>query len=177
MAKRFMKPTINWQELEKLVPPEQKTKYMAFKGKSDAYLQRVMVNPAEMPKIDWEAYKKLIPVPGLVDCFKSELEKYCVPYPKDTLTASIDDQWKKLEIDIKQYCQDHDKDIEAANKELKRIRALPKFEDMTMEMFRDIYPDDALDPVNKPSFWPHNPEEQPGYLTAEQKALKKKGGH
>lgn len=48
---------------------------------------------------------------------------------------------------------------------------------MTMDMFYDIYPKDALDPVNKPTFWPHNPEEQPGYLTAEQKALKKKGGH
>lgn len=46
---------------------------------------------------------------------------------------------------------------------------------MTMEMFYDLFPKDALDPVNRPTFWPHTPEEQPGYLTSEQKAMKKKG--
>lgn len=40
MAKRFTKPTINWVEFEKRVPPEQKAKFLAFKAKADVYLRR-----------------------------------------------------------------------------------------------------------------------------------------
>lgn len=60
-----------------------------------------------------------------------------------------------------------------ASKELARIKALPKFEDMTMEMYADMFPDQALDPVKKPSYWPHTPEEQVGYKPPEVKAEKK----
>lgn len=34
-----------------------------------------------------------------------------------------------------------------------------------MEDFRDAHPDMALDPINKPTFWPHTPEAQVGYAT------------
>lgn len=34
---------------------------------------------------------------------------------------------------------------------------------MTMEMYYDMYPNEALDPVNRPTFWPHVPDEQLGY--------------
>lgn len=50
-----------------------------------------------------------------------------------------------------------------SKKELKRIRSLPKFHEMTMEMYYDMYPNEALDPVNRPTFWPHVPDEQLGY--------------
>lgn len=33
-----------------------------------------------------------------------------------------------------------------------------------MEDFREAYPDDALDPINRPTFWPHTPEEQLDYV-------------
>jgi F-type H+-transporting ATPase subunit d len=36
---------------------------------------------------------------------------------------------------------------------------------MTMEDFRDAYPNDALDPINRPTFWPHNPEEQVDHVS------------
>ncbi|KPI92306.1 ATP synthase subunit d, mitochondrial [Papilio xuthus] len=172
MAKRFTKPSINWVEIEKRYPPEQKNNYLAFRAKSAAYLQRVQANPAEMPKIDWEAYKKLIPQSNIVEKLKSALEKYKIPYPKDIVTSQIDAQWKKIEKDIQQYCAEQQKHIDAASKELKRIQSLPKFEDMTMEMFYYLYPDKALDPVNRPTYWPHNPEEQPGYVTPEVKTSK-----
>lgn len=34
---------------------------------------------------------------------------------------------------------------------------------MTLEDVKDMFPDQALDPLNKPTFWPHNPEEQLDY--------------
>jgi F-type H+-transporting ATPase subunit d len=32
-----------------------------------------------------------------------------------------------------------------------------------MEDFKDAHPDLALDPLNKPTLWPHTPEEQLDY--------------
>ncbi|KAJ2953314.1 hypothetical protein O0L34_g900 [Tuta absoluta] len=162
MAK-FTKSAINWVEMEKLVPAEQKANFLAFKGKSVAYLRRVLANPPEPPKIDWEMYKKTVPVEGLVEKFKSQYEELKVPYPADTLTKEIDAQWVKLQVEVEKFVSERQKDIENATKELTRIKALPKFEDMTMETFYDLYPDQALKPVERPTFWPHNPEEQPGY--------------
>lgn len=37
MAKRFIKSTINWTELQKRVPNDQMTNFYAFKGKADVY--------------------------------------------------------------------------------------------------------------------------------------------
>lgn len=48
-------------------------------------------------------------------------------------------------------------------KQLAYIESLIPYDQMTMEDFRDAHPDKALDPINKPTFWPHNPEEQLDY--------------
>lgn len=32
-----------------------------------------------------------------------------------------------------------------------------------MEDFYDSYPEQALDPINRPTFWPHNFEDQDDY--------------
>lgn len=46
------------------------------------------------------------------------------------------------------------------------IASLIPYDQMTMEDFKDAYPDLALDPINKPTFWPHTPEDQPDYEEA-----------
>ncbi|KAG6449973.1 hypothetical protein O3G_MSEX006332 [Manduca sexta] len=163
MAKRFTKSAINWTEFQNRVPPEQQSNFMSFKSKYEMYVRRMKDNPAEPPKINWDIYKQLIPVPGLVDKLKSDYEAFKVPFPQDPVTAKIDEQWKTVEAEIKKYCADVQKDIEAAKKELERIKALPKFDEMTMETYYDMYPEYALDFVKKPTFWPHTPEEQEGY--------------
>ncbi|XP_063367487.1 ATP synthase subunit d, mitochondrial-like [Cydia amplana] len=172
MANRFTKPSINWVELEKLVPPEQKGNYLAFKAKSDAYFRRVQANPPEPPKIDWAEYQKLCPLPGLVDQMKSSYEAYKVPVPADSLTDAIDKQWEGLQPEIKAYVAERQKEIDLATKGINNINSLPKFDEMTMEMVYDMYPGIALDPVNRPTFWPHTPDEQPGYRTPEQRDFK-----
>lgn len=37
------------------------------------------------------------------------------------------------------------------------------YEEMTMEDYRDAHPELALDPINRPTLWPHTPEEQLDY--------------
>lgn len=76
-------------------------------------LHRIQANPPEPPKINWEYYKKIIPVDGLVDKFKSAYAEFKVPYPADTMSEKVDEQWKTLEPDIKKFCAERQKDIEA----------------------------------------------------------------
>ncbi|CAH1637743.1 unnamed protein product [Spodoptera littoralis] len=166
---KIAKSAINWVELEKRVPPEEKVKFFAFKAKSDAYVRRMQASPPEPPKINWEEYQKLVPVPGLVDKFKTEYSSFKVPYPQDTFSAEVDNEWKKLEPQILKYSNKMKEHVAKAQKEIAAINALPKFEDMTMETVHDMYPEIALDPVNKPTFWPHTEDEQLDYKDPMQK--------
>lgn len=63
-----------------------------------------MALPPEPPKINWDAYRKSVPVAGLVDKFQKEYEAYQVPFPDDPLTKTIDEEWVKLQQEIKDYC-------------------------------------------------------------------------
>lgn len=74
---------------------------------------RVLANPAEPPKIDWASYQKSVPIPGLVDKLKTEYEKFQVPIPQDTLSVQVDEQWKTIEPEIKSFCAERQKDIDA----------------------------------------------------------------
>lgn len=44
--------------------------------------------------------------------------------------------------------------------EAARLKSLLPFDQMTMEDFAEAYPDQALT-TDKPSIWPHSPEDQP----------------
>lgn len=54
--------------------------------------------------------------------------------------------------------------------EIAETKALLPFDQMTMEDVYDAYPDQALDSLNKPTFWPHTPDEQEGYVDPEKQA-------
>lgn len=73
---------------------------------------RVLTNPAQPPKIDWEEYKKLVPVPGLVEKLQKQYEAFKVPYPEDKYSAEVDKQWASLEPVIKEFCSQRQKEIE-----------------------------------------------------------------
>ncbi|GBP48381.1 ATP synthase subunit d, mitochondrial [Eumeta japonica] len=177
MANRFKKPSINWPEMARRVPPDQKGKFISFKAKSETYLRKVMAHPEVPPKIDWDGYRKVMPVAGLVEKFQKSYESFTVPYPKDTLSDKVDQQWTELQGKIKEFVAASNENIKEAEAQLAVVRSLPPFESMTMEIYRDLYPEQALDPVNRPTFWPHAPEDQLGYEDREQKAAQKGGGH
>ncbi|GBP19490.1 ATP synthase subunit d, mitochondrial [Eumeta japonica] len=48
----------------------------------------------------------------------------------------------------------YEKDIASTN-------ALLPYDQMTMEDFRDAHPEMALDPINRPTFWPHDDLTEP----------------
>ncbi|CAF4926950.1 unnamed protein product [Pieris macdunnoughi] len=167
MAKRITQSSVNWAAIAERVPPNQKVNLSAFKMKSDSYLRRVLANPPEPPKINWSQYKAAITVPGMVDNFQKQYEALKIPYPADTYTSQIDSQWAEIQKDIAAFISQSNANIAKYEKEIAETKALLPFDQMTMEDFRDSYPELALDPINKPTFWPHEPEDQIDYVDPE----------
>lgn len=163
-ARRITQSSINWSALAERVPPNQKNSFIAFKSRSDKYLRSVLANPEQSPKIDWAYYKNRVAVPGLVDTFQKSYEALKVPYPADNLTVQVEAQRKEIIGEIEQFKKESEQRIAEHQKELERIKSLLPYDQMTLEDFRDAHPELALDPINRPTFWPHTPEEQPDYI-------------
>ncbi|CAG9794084.1 unnamed protein product [Diatraea saccharalis] len=167
MAKRLSQSSINWSALAERVPPEQKGLLAAFKVRSDGYLRRVLANPPEPPKINWSLYKQSVPIPGMVDNFQKQYEALKIPYPVDTQTSLVEAQWAEVKKAIDAFVAESNANIAKFEKEISATKALLPYDQMTMEDYRDAYPELALDPINKPTFWPHDEEEQIGYVHPE----------
>ncbi|XP_031618498.1 ATP synthase subunit d, mitochondrial-like [Contarinia nasturtii] len=160
-AKRISQSNINWSALSERVPTHQKSSFLAFKSRSDKYLRAVLANPEQSPKIDWAAYKSKIPNAALVESFQKAYESLKVPYPADTLSAEVDKLRGEMISEIATFKKESEARIVNYKAETDRIKGLLPYAQMTMEDFRDAHPELALDPLNKPTFWPHEPELQP----------------
>ncbi|EDW16844.2 uncharacterized protein Dmoj_GI10758 [Drosophila mojavensis] len=176
-ARRIAQSSINWSALAERVPANQKSSFGAFKTKSDIYVRAVLANPENPPKIDWAYYKKLIPVSGLVDNFQKQYEALSVPYPKDTVSQQVDCEIEESKSEISKYKKESEQRIQNYQKEIAHLKSLLPYDQMTMEDYRDAFPESALDPINKPTFWPHTPEEQVGYKSKEQLEAEAHGHH
>ncbi|KAK9876795.1 hypothetical protein WA026_015033 [Henosepilachna vigintioctopunctata] len=159
-AKRIAKSSINWARLAEQVPEHQRNMYQAFKSKSDGYLRRVLAYPENPPAIEWSQYKAKIPVAGMVDEFQKQYTALKIPYPPDTVSSQIDALEKDIKQDIENFKKESNERIAKFEKELAHLNSLIPYDQMTMEDFKDAHPELALDPLNKPTFWPHIPEEQ-----------------
>ncbi|XP_071442385.1 ATP synthase subunit d, mitochondrial-like [Hetaerina americana] len=161
-GRRVTKSAVNWAAMLERVHPKQQGNFIAFKAKSDVYLRRVLANPESLPKIDWAFYKKTVPVAGMADAFQKQYESMKIPYPPDTATALVEAQEKQVMEEVKKFVQDSNARITDFQKELDHINSLLPIDQMTMEDYKDSYPELALDSEKRPTFWPHTPEEQPG---------------
>lgn len=176
-ARRIAQSSINWSALAERVPANQRNSFGAFKTKSDVYVRSVLANPENPPKIDWEYYKRLIPVQGLVDGFQKQYDALKVPYPKDNFSSQVDSEIEVSKKEIDSYKKGSEDRIQNYEKEICHLKSLLPYDQMTMEDYRDAFPESALDPINKPTFWPHTPEEQVGYKSKEQLEAEKAGHH
>lgn len=163
MSKRIAQSAINWAAIAERVPPNQRIYFNGFKSKSDKYLRSVMANPETSPKIDWAYYKSRVAVSGLVDTFQKSYEALKVSYPSDTVSGQVVAQEKEVRADIENFKKESANRIAAHEKEIEHITSLLPFGQMTMEDYRDAYPEQALDPINRPTFWPHTADEQLDY--------------
>jgi len=159
-AKRIATSSVKWAELAERVPEHQKASFLAFKSKSDQYLRRVMANPESAPGIDWNYYKTRVPIPGMVDSFQKAYSSLTIEYPKENVSGALDALEKEIQNDIAKFKSESNARIEEYKKQLSYLASLLPYDQMTMEDYRDAFPDQALDPINKPTWWPHDEEEQ-----------------
>ncbi|XP_067630709.1 ATP synthase subunit d, mitochondrial [Eurosta solidaginis] len=159
-SRRIAQSRVNWSALAERVPPNQKANFAAFKTKSDTYLRSVLANPENPPQINWSHYKQLIPVAGMVDTFQKQYEALKIPYPTENVTPQVEAQLKETQSDIETFKKNSQARIAEFQKSIEHLKSLLPYEQMTMEDFRDAHPELALDPINRPTFWPHDAEEQ-----------------
>ncbi|XP_072390814.1 ATP synthase subunit d, mitochondrial [Diabrotica undecimpunctata] len=163
-SRRITKSAVNWAALSERVPEHQRAQFLAFKTKSDGYLRRVLANPEQAPAIDWAYYKSKVPVAGMVDDFQKQYGALSIAFPADTVKPQLDALEKEIKSDIEKFKTESNSRIAEYKKQLAHIASLIPYDQMTLEDYRDAYPEDAIDPINKPSFWPHTPEEQHDYV-------------
>lgn len=127
----------------------------------------MMANPESAPKIDWDNYKSRVPVQGMVDDFRKKYESLSIPYPSDNVTPQIDQQEKEtvssccsfksvIEMyehhcywsewcfqlkEIQGFVKQSSARIVGYEAEVARLKSLLPYEQMTMEDFKDAYPD------------------------------------
>lgn len=97
----------------------------------------------------------------MVEAFQKQYDALKIPFPSDTLSSQVDAQKAETMKLIENFVKESKDRIAEHEKELAHIKSLLPFNQMTMEDYRDAFPEDALDPINRPTFWPHTPEEQP----------------
>lgn len=163
-TRRVSASAIDWLAFSKKVPKEQISSFNAFKAKSDGYAMKVNALPSSTPAINWSIYENKVAVPGMVAEFKKQYESLTVPYPKDTYTTAIDELEKKTMAEAVTFESACRKNIEEMKLEQARIAAMMPIEEMNMEEFFDACPDQALDPFDKPTMWPHTDDVQPEYI-------------
>lgn len=120
----------------------------------------VLANPENPPKIDWAAYKKSVPIAGMVDNFQKQYEAVKIPFPADTVTSQVEQQKSQVAKEIDEFKKASSDRIATLEKEIAHLNSVLPYAQMTMEDFADAFPDQAIDPINKPTFWPHDAAEQ-----------------
>jgi len=164
-ARRVAKSAVDWAAFKARVPDKQQEFFRAFKAKNDTFVNKVHNFPGELPKIDFAAYKARLPNPALADQFQKAYESLDIPYPADkgNTAAAIEAEEKAATQMSAAYVSERQAEIDDAKLLLSKIDSLPKPEEMTLEMYAYYFPDLAIDPVKRPTFWPHTPAIQPGH--------------
>ncbi|XP_050715034.1 ATP synthase subunit d, mitochondrial-like [Eriocheir sinensis] len=165
-ARRIAASSVDWAAIASRVPEGQKALFNAFKGKSDGYLRRVLTLPAELPKINFAAYKSRIAVPGMVDAFEKQYSALQIPYPPDTHSSQVDEMQKQAAVETETFVKESEARIAMLQAELADWEKMIPYEQMTMEEMVETFPDKTVN-VENPTLWPHEPEDQPGYVAKE----------
>ncbi|CAL1540629.1 unnamed protein product [Lymnaea stagnalis] len=161
-VKRLSTSAVDWARFATVIPKAQIDTMRIIKGKHDNFLNKVYTLPENLPKIDFAAYKTRLPDPTMADRFQKAYESLSIPYPKDkdNLLQKVEDDYKELDKRVQNFVAEVNNDIAESKKFIDKINTLPKFEEMTEEMYSYYFPETQMDP-ERPTFWPHVEEEQP----------------
>jgi len=169
-GKRTSQTSINWADLAKRIPVEQKAAFESMRNQHFEYLRQVNALPADLPAIDWEYYRSKIAIPGMVDDFEKKYKALDIPYPENKWLHAFDAEYTKKKAEFDQMCVESNEKIAESEKGLERWTTMRPIEEMSKEeVLLQCYDvrsysilgnsSDVLglvvDPNAPPTFWPH----------------------
>lgn len=77
----------------------------------------------------------------MVDTFQKNYEGIKIPYPPDNVTSQVVAQEGQVKTDIQQFKSASDSRINEHQKAIDHLKSLLPYEDMTLEDYRDAFPD------------------------------------
>ncbi|GFQ90749.1 ATP synthase subunit d, mitochondrial [Trichonephila clavata] len=168
-AKRFVKSSIDWAAFAERVPSAEKIKFQTFKVKVDGYTKKLLSYPEKPPTIDFASYKARLPNLAMVDEFEKQFKAVKVPFPADKLTPLIEEQEKKIDGQIKLAQELADLNCKYYEKKLQWLKDMMPFDEMTLDDYKDYFPDPKLDVYETPNFWPFAEPPRPVFPYLEEK--------
>ncbi|RWS14675.1 ATP synthase subunit d: mitochondrial-like protein [Dinothrombium tinctorium] len=169
-SRRITKSAVDWAKFARLVPESDRAQFAAFKARSDGYLRKMMSYPENPPPIDWNAYRATIANKSVVDELEKSYKAVSVPYPKDTLSATVDEQEKEAEKIAAEFCEWSECKVKEAEVLLYKFKVMIPYDQMTEEEFALTFPD-WVNRIENASVWPH-PDKEPGLSKEERKKAK-----
>jgi len=162
-GRRLAKSAVDWAAFAERVPPNQKDAFRAFKQKSDMFVSKVHRYPENLPQLDFASYASKLSTPALVQEFEKSYKALTVAYPKDkdNVKGQIDSDEKEAQAHSKKWISEARKMIDESKAMLDKIDSVPGPGVMTHEMYADYFPDQARNPWERPTFWPHTKSYQP----------------
>ncbi|KAL7737651.1 hypothetical protein ACLKA6_007759 [Drosophila palustris] len=156
-------------ELFNRVPAGQRKQLKEFAKKHDEYTQRVRKYPDKMPTIDWKYYRENVrkEMVGWVNEYEKKYDNldsmfgnrhHMIDFSK--YFGEITQQTKEVKQEVDCFKAESEKRIKILQGKMKELECMKPYTEMTMEEFCIAHPNEAPDFRNKPTFWPHTPEEQ-----------------
>ncbi|NXA35998.1 ATP5H synthase, partial [Eudromia elegans] len=155
-GRRAALKAIDWAAFSERVPSSQRAMFNALKTRSDALSARLASLPEKPPAIDWAYYKATVAKAGMVDDFQKKFSALKVPEPVDTQTAKVDAQEKEAAKSSAEYVEASKARIAQYEQELRKLRSMIPFEQMTFDDLHEAFPETRLDKEKYP-YWPHKP--------------------
>jgi len=162
-ARRVGKSMVDWAAFAERVPPNQREAYRAFKAKSDLFVSKVHRYPENLPVIDFAQYMSRLTNKAVAAEFEKAYKAVSVTYPKDkgNLKAQVDADEKQAQVETQKRIVLLRKSIEESKAVLAKVDSIPGPDVMTPGMYFDYFPDTALNPWERPDFFPHVKSYQP----------------
>ncbi|EDW01090.1 GH20643 [Drosophila grimshawi] len=160
---------VSLTDLFNRVPPNQHKQLRVFANKNEEYKIRLRKYPPDLPRIDWQFYKENVrtDMVGWVEEFEHKYDKLDSMFANrhnlidhSKYFGEVTEQSNEVVKDIKKFKEESNERIKKLQSKMDQLKSLRPYTEMTMEEFCLAHPDEAPDFINKPTFWPHTPEEQ-----------------
>ncbi|XP_055920024.1 ATP synthase subunit d, mitochondrial-like [Eupeodes corollae] len=162
-------------ELRKRCPKNQIKELEYFYSKHLKYRERLLILKKDAPVIDWEYYRqnvrsKNVPI---VNELEKQYKSFCVPYPEDIYAKKFDELKAIVEVEVAEFIKQSNQRIAKYEERIATLKSMLPYDQMTWEDYCNLCPEEAPDFLNKPTFWPHNKEEQIGYVENEEDVMRR----